>query len=391
MAHAARQVLEREAYISDDWHRREQQELFGRVWTFVGFTGDFRETGDYRCVNAGVFPLVVLRDRDGALRAYHNLCRHRGSRLLEGSGNAGTSIRCFYHNWTYDLSGRLVLVPQEAEAFEPVDKSCLGLKPARVETWRNLVFVHPDPDAGSLEDWMAGFGAKVGPHEIERLVEVSDVRYRCKANWKLVIENFIDGYHFFYLHPVSFGDADYTKQHWWPQGRHWMFHRPLKEGMDHDGQILPVIDGVDKAYGAGAYVIFPNLALFETATSWSTFHAIPNGPDETLIDIRLLVEPAALDALGTDDAPLDDMPDCVVSSKGPLSFHEPWHKDAHPLETDDAMLEDIYACEAMQVGLNSPAYEVGPLSKWEDSLAFFQANVQDFVQTNRSTPGDIHG
>lgn len=196
-----RQILRPEAYISADWYERERRELLGRVWTFVGFTGDFARPGDYRTVAAGCYPLAVLRDRDGGLNAFHNLCRHRGSRLLEGSGNAGTSIRCFYHNWTYDLSGRLVLVPQEAEQFRGLDKSCLGLKPAKVATWRNLVFAHPDPRAEALESWLAGFGERVGPHEIERLVEVADVTYRCKANWKLVIENFLDTYHLPFLHP----------------------------------------------------------------------------------------------------------------------------------------------------------------------------------------------
>lgn len=380
---AARQLLAPEAYTSTDHLARERRELFGRVWNFVGFTGDFAKPGDYRCVTAGDFPLLVLKDRDGDLRAFHNLCRHRGARLLEGAGNAGTSIRCFYHNWTYDLGGRLVLVPQEAEQFEPLDKACLGLKPARVGVWRNLVFVHPDPDGEDLETWMAGFGARVGPHEIERLVEVADVRYRCKANWKLVIENFIDGYHFFYLHPVSFGDADYSHQHWWPAGRHWMFHRPLRQGLERENGGLPAIRGVEPTYGAGAYVLFPNLALFETGTTWSTFHAIPVAPDETLIDIRLLVDPAAVGSIG--DAPVEmaTQPDCVVWSKGPFSFHGPDARTVHPLESDDAMLEDIYACEAMQEGLASPAYEVGPLSGWEDSLTFFQRNVADYVPSNR--------
>ncbi|MBT6510923.1 MAG: hypothetical protein HOL02_10820, partial [Rhodospirillaceae bacterium] len=270
----------------------------------------------------------------------------------------------------------------EQEAFESIDKGCLGLKHARVETWRNLVFVHPDPDAEPLETWMAGFGDQVGPHEIERLVEVSDTRYRCKANWKLVIENFIDGYHFFYLHPISFGDADYTKQHWWPAGRHWMFHRPLKPGQNHEGQRLPVIDGVDSAHGADGYILFPNLALFATATAWLTFHAVPNGAEESFIDIRVLADPRALETLGTKEAPLSEMPSSIVSTKGPLWPHDPADRDKHPLETDNAMLEDIFACEAMQVGMKSPAYEPGPFSGWEDSLTFFQQQVQDFIPSN---------
>jgi len=373
------QALPVAAYTQDAWHRAEQERLFGRVWNFVCFTRDLVRPGDFRCLMAGSYPLVVMRGRDGELRAFHNLCRHRGARLLEGAGNAGQTVRCFYHNWTYDLAGRLVSVPQEADQFPGLDKSCLGLKPAAIGTWRGLVFVHPNPDAEPLETWLAGFGDQVGPHPIEDLVEVSDVRYRVKANWKLVVENFIDGYHFFYLHHTSLGDGDFTKQRWWPAGRHWMFRRPLKPGIRHDKELLPVVRGVDPAYGAGAYVLFPNLALFETATSWSTFHVLPVAPDECYVDIRLLAEPEALARLGNQTIPEDGLPDCVVSAKGPYSFHRVAEKDIHPLDSDNVMLEDIYACEAMQQGMGSPAYEVGALSGWEDALPFFQRQVLDYV------------
>jgi hypothetical protein len=162
-----------------------------------------------------------------------------------------------------------------------------------------------------------------------------------------------------------------------------MFHRPLKPDLARSWEDLPVIRGVDPAYGAGAYVLFPNLALFETANSWSTFHAIPVAPDETVIDIRLLTEPEALERLGTADVDMATQPDCVVWSKGPYSYHRADVRSVHPLASDDAMLEDVYACEAMQVGLNSPAYEVGPLSGWEDSLTFFQTQVADYLPSNR--------
>jgi Rieske 2Fe-2S family protein len=373
------QQLPTAAYTDRAWFAAEQAGLFGNVWNFVCFARDLAKPGDFRCLNAGPYPLVVLRDRDGGLRAFHNLCRHRGSRLLEGSGNAGQTIRCFYHNWSYDLAGRLIAVPQEAEQFPGLDKSCLGLKPASVGLWRDLIFVHPEPQAEPFETWLAGFGDRVGPHPIEDLVEVSDVRYRVDANWKIVIENFIDGYHFFYLHPVSLGDGDFTKQHWWPAGRHWMFRRPLKPGIRHDNELLPVIDGVDPAYGAGAYVLFPNLALFETATSWSTFHVLPLGPDKSYVDIRLLAAPEAVARLGNQTVARDDLPDCVVSAKGPMSFHRIADKDVHPLQSDNVMLEDIFACEAMQAGMGSPAYEIGALSGFEDALPFFQRHVLDYM------------
>ena len=86
------QVLPREAYVSATWLDRERRDLFSRSWTLAGVTTDFSAPGDYRTVQAGLYPLIVMRDRDGELRAFHNLCRHRGTELLEGNGNAGNAI-----------------------------------------------------------------------------------------------------------------------------------------------------------------------------------------------------------------------------------------------------------------------------------------------------------
>lgn len=374
-----RQLLSAEAYTSGEWFAREREALFGRVWTFAGMTGDIEAPGDYLCLEAGRYAIVVLRDGEGRLRAFHNLCRHRGSRLLEGSGNAGSVIRCFYHNWTYDLAGALRGVPQEKEQFPGLDKSCLGLRPAALATWRNLVFVHPDADAGPFDDWLAGFSAKLGPHDPEALVEVARVRYRVRANWKIIIENFIDGYHFFYLHPVSLGDGDFTRQRWWPAGRHWMFRRPLKPGISHDKLTLPVVAGVDAAYGAGAYILFPNLALFETATSWLTFHVEPVAPDHSIVEIRTRAMPEALDRLA--GAPVADgvVPDYVISAEGAYVYERLPDETVHPIGSDNVMAEDIFACEAVQQGMSSPAFEVGPMSKYESALTFFQQQVLDYV------------
>jgi hypothetical protein len=106
---------------------------------------------------------------------------------------------------------------------------------------------------------------------------------------------------------------------------------------------------------------------------------LPAGPDKCFVDIRLLAEPEALKRLGNQTIAEEDLPDCVVSAKGPMSFHRVADKDIHPLKTDNVMLEDIYACEAMQEAMSSPAYEIGALSGWESALPFFQRQVMDYV------------
>ncbi len=382
-----RQILPLEAYKSEEWFRREQAELFGRSWLFAGMTEDWKKPGDYRCVQTGPSSLIVLRDKQNGLRAFHNVCRHRGTRLLEGEGNVGKAITCFYHSWTYDLSGRLNSVTLEREMFPGIDKSCLGLHAAQVATWKNLVFVNPDPKAASLEDWLADVPEKLGPfepgqlqpHDPEALVEVSDVLYRVRANWKIVSENFIDGYHLPLLHPVSLGDGDFRGQKWEPAGRHQAFYRPLKAGIMHDKQALPPVAGIPANFGASYQWLFPNIALYATATFWSTFHVIPVGPALSLVHSRIRAMPAALERVGASDEAPSELPGHIISAKGPYAETRIKAPKVHPLKSNNVMLEDIYACEAVQRGMESSACVVGPLSKWEAPLTFFQQQILDYV------------
>ena len=127
------------------------------------------EPGSYFTASAGTQPVLLLRDEQGTLRAFRNVCRHRGSRLLSGSGECGKAIRCRYHGWTYRLDGKLIGVP-EARSIPGLDKSQLGLFPARVETLAGLVFVNLDVHAPPLAEQFAGLGERLAPYGIEGLV-----------------------------------------------------------------------------------------------------------------------------------------------------------------------------------------------------------------------------
>jgi len=385
-----RQLLPTHAYTSEEWFRRERAALFGHSWMFATMVEDLKSPGDYHCLSSGGPSLIVLRDEQGELRAFHNRCRHRGSRLLEeGHGKLDREISCFYHRWTYDLSGRLTAVTLGREQLPDIDKSCYGLHPAKVAVWKNLVFVNPDPEAESFEAWLAGVPEKqmrwmhepgqLHAHDPEKLVEVSSVRYRVRANWKIVVENFIDGYHLPLLHRVSLADGDFMKQKWEPEGRHVTFYRPLRSGISHNNQPLPVIEGIPPTFGLAYYWMFPNVALVETATTWSTFHVIPVSPTSSIVHSRVRGMPEALSGR-TEDAPrVEHLPDHIISADGPYSDLRVPQKKVHPLQSDNVMLEDIYACEAVQDGMESGLCEVGPLSKWESSLTFFQASVLDYM------------
>src|SRR5205823_7370525 len=130
----------------------EQELIFERTWQLAGHVSQLPRPGSYITASAGTQPVLVVRDESGQIRAYLNVCRHRASRLLSGSGQCKAAIRCRYHGWTYRFDGSLIGVPEGLQFGERLNKAELGLMPIRVEEMCGLVFVNLDPDAAPLAD-----------------------------------------------------------------------------------------------------------------------------------------------------------------------------------------------------------------------------------------------
>ena len=153
--------------------------------------------------------MLVVRDEDQQLRAFKNVCRHRGSRLLSGSGQCKAAIRCRYHGWTYRLDGSLIGVPEGMPFAEKIDKSKFGLMPARVEELCGLVFVNLDPDATPLADLVGDLPQRLARYRIETLEPFSLGTGTQPANWKVVADNYLEGYHIPIAHPGLMRMLDY--------------------------------------------------------------------------------------------------------------------------------------------------------------------------------------
>jgi phenylpropionate dioxygenase-like ring-hydroxylating dioxygenase large terminal subunit len=188
-------------YSDQAVYRLEQERIFRRAWQYVGHTGQLAEAGAYVARRAADVPAVVVRDREHGLRAFLNVCRHRGSILLEGEGTRAT-IQCPYHAWTYDLDGSLRRAPR-AEREDEFDPSGLGLVPLAVDTWGPLVFVNPDSDAAPLADTLGELPELVASAGIDlgTLEHRLHVEYALEANWKIAAENFLECYHCQVAHP----------------------------------------------------------------------------------------------------------------------------------------------------------------------------------------------
>jgi phenylpropionate dioxygenase-like ring-hydroxylating dioxygenase large terminal subunit len=194
-------------YSDEDTLRRERAAIFARSWQYAGRAEEVSEPGSFLATDAGGVPILVTRDRYGVLRAFLNVCRHRGAVLTEGCGKRAT-IQCHYHAWTYDLDGSLRTAPrsEREESFENADWSLL---PASVGTWGPFLFVNPDPDAVTLEEHLGELPAILGRDiEIDSLVFHSRAEFGTNANWKVVVENFLECYHCPTAHPAFSAEVD---------------------------------------------------------------------------------------------------------------------------------------------------------------------------------------
>jgi phenylpropionate dioxygenase-like ring-hydroxylating dioxygenase large terminal subunit len=179
----------------------EQERIFRRTWQYVGRVGLVSEPGSFAAVRAGEVPVLLVRDREGALRAFLNVCRHRGSILVDGEGRRET-IQCPYHAWTYSLDGSLRRAPR-AERDADFDPSEVGLVSLSVDRWGPLVFVNPDPDTAPLAETLGELPELVASAgiDLDSLEHRLHVEYTVEANWKIAAENFLECYHCQVAHP----------------------------------------------------------------------------------------------------------------------------------------------------------------------------------------------
>ena len=316
---------------------REQQRIFARSWQYVGHAGMVSETGDFFAAQAGRVPVVVVRAEDGETRAFVNVCRHRGSTVVEGAGNRKT-LQCPYHAWTYGLDGRLRAAPRA-----DFDLGGVELEPVRLDRWGPFLFVNVDAEAEPLATWLGPVPAQVA----ELGLDVEGLRFHHRsewsvaANWKVVAENFLECYHCAVAHPGFSKVVDVSADAY-----------RLEVGRLHSTQIGPARDGARRSQ---FHFVWPN-------TGVNVFPGEPN----------LSIGPLLPAAPGRTDRFLDYF-------FGP-AVDEAWIGEL--LELDDEVgREDTALVERVQVGVGSGALSEGRLlGEAEKLVAHFQALVRDALE-----------
>jgi choline monooxygenase len=336
--------LARAATIPARWYTdpvfldAERTRVFSRTWQCVGQAAWAAAPGDYFACDIAGEPVLVARGKDDRLRAFSNVCRHRGALLAESRGHAQV-IRCPYHAWTYTLDGRLFSQP-EFEGVENWDPAGICLPEYRVETWGPFVFVNLDPAAPPLAELLGAI-----PNEIAALgcpIDKLQFSYRrdytIECNWKVYVDNYLEGYHLPVAHPSLFRELDYG-QYRVETHRHYSSQiASIRAGGAGEPRRYEFADSTRTAL---YYWIFPNFMLNVYPDNLSSNIILPLGPDRTLTIFEWF-------SFGGEVA------------QATIDF------------SDEIQQEDIRICESVQKGLQSRSYTQGRFSvKRENGVHHF--------------------
>ena len=325
----------------------EKERIFRRVWQYVGLTEQVARPGDFITCQAGNVPIVVVCNESGELKGYVNVCRHRGSQLVLDERGNRKSIQCHYHAWTYGLDGSLRAAP--GEKSEPgFDRSDFHLIPVQLETWGPFIFVNPDPDASPLSEVLGELPELVESTGIDlnalrlRKREVYDI----EANWKVVVDNYLECYHCPVAHP-SFSDLIDVNNYRVTEYEYFSAQGgPVRESA-RKGTVYTIGEGVEEGFYAFLWPTFM-INIYPGPGNVSLNLIVPIDAERT----RAIYEYCFVDAVSDREV------------EGFVRF------------IDQVQREDIVLCESVQRGLRSGFFEQGKLMlSRESALRHFQRLV----------------
>jgi choline monooxygenase len=340
--------LERAHTIPAAWYHDaelydlERRAVFGDTWQYVGRSSAVEQPGSFLTADLAGEPILVVRDTDGVLRAFYNVCRHRAAPLLTQAEGTVTRLRCRYHGWTYDLAGRLRGTPE----FDGVEAFCredTGLSPLRVQTWGPFVWVHCGERPEPLTEFLRPFIEHTTDRGVEELRFVDRREYEMSCNWKVFVDNFLDGgYHVNTVHPGLAGVLDYTQYRTEIDAATSVQISPLKP-VEYAGD--PSVAAVRVGDTALYWWVFPNFMVNLYQGVMDTNLVLPLGPDRC----RVIFDFFFADRDGSDTG----------------SFIGESIAVAHRIQE-----EDIAICEEVQRGLHSRVFNAGRFSVKREAAGY---------------------
>lgn len=353
-------------YTDAEFLSVETDRILRPSWQILCHESDLAEPGDWRTISYLGENVVAVRGRDGTIRAFHNVCRHRAMRIVEGDAGCAKKLVCPYHAWAYDLDGRLSGVPMRRD-YPALDMDASGLVPVHVSTWRGFVFVRLEDDGGpSVAEMMAPFDAEIGPYRFEEMRRIGDVRTRGRAvNWKNVGDNYSDNLHIPVAHDGLtrlFGKSYAIEASGWvdkmsgylvdrisanPSEAFYQRHLPR---VDH----LPEANQRRWLY----YKLWPNMAFDVYADQIDFMQWLPTSPNTCMLHEMAFALP-------------DDRREMKLV------------RYANSRINRVVNAEDTWLIERVQRGMASRSYTAGPIGESEVCLRSFAAKIRAIIPEAR--------
>jgi Rieske 2Fe-2S family protein len=362
--------LPREAYVEETFFARERERIFWREWTCVGRAEQVSGAGDYLALDIAGESVIVVRARDGRLRAHYNLCRHRGSQLVwlpedverpacASTGSFNGAIRCPYHAWAYDYDGRLMSLPFLDAG---VAREVLSLHPVAVDEWAGFVFVNLSPDdalaaGGTLAAQLGPVPDRLARYPLADLRVARSIRYDVAANWKALLENYNECYHCAVVHPELCRVVPAFKRRGGSE-LDWDSGIPHRDGAftftlsgTTDRAPFPGLDESERVRHKGE-LIYPNFLLSLAADHVAAFTVWPRAPAQTTVVCDFLFHPGEI----------------AKPSFDPSDAVEFW---------DLVNRQDWAICESLQRGMSSRRFRFGYYAPMESASLDIRRYIAD--------------
>jgi len=340
--------IERAETIPSSWYHSkamlefEKEMLFSKFWQLACHSSELPETGDMHTLEVADNPLLLVRNEENKINAFYNVCKHRGGPVAVKKGTTSV-LKCQYHGWTYLLDGSLRGVPQFRKV-DLFDKKDFGLERVHFDEWKGLIFVSLDDDIQPADNFLSGIKAQIAPIDISSFQFVEKESYIIDCNWKVYVDNFLEGYHIPIVHPELAKLLDYREYKTDTSDWYSLQYSPIQNG----NNLYKSENG--KAY---YYFIFPNIMLNILPGRLQTNIIRPITPDKTEIVFNYYYE----------------NPDDSAMIEEDIAY------------SDKIQQEDIEICELVQKGLKSKAYDKGRFSvEREQGVYHFQSLLKKELQ-----------
>jgi glycine betaine catabolism A len=352
-------------YRDPDIFRIEVDEVLAKSWFCVGRTDAVSSPRSFLAVDIVDQPIVLLRDRAGVLRAFHNVCRHRGSLLFDpGEGSLGGAVKCPYHAWTYGLDGRLMGTPHVAQG--EVDRERLGLLPVRVAEWQGCAFVNLSGDAPSLESWLDAQPDRPRAFEkwnLGNLKVAHRTTHDVAANWKILVENYHECLHCPTVHPEFVALIPVYRTGAVDEGRpdYGVSLGAGTRALTASGQTsLPPLPELseDEALSVYGAFIFPNSTVDIEGVFATVRTIIPRAADRSTVTFEYLFAPETVEQADFNPGDVIEFNELVIA-------------------------QDTVVCERVQRGVASRAFESGVYPKKDSGPYAFDQFYGGFLGPER--------